>query len=359
VSTALVTLAAKTLPVRIRDRYREQWLADVRDAPEAGIRPATIALAALAFAVQLDRPFPARRVPTASDRARRSRLAVGLALSAASLSLTNYPGVSFGGLTGVEIYDFGVFLVTALLMIYAVLAPVAALVLVRGGMRLPVVLLVLASTATIVKMLVDSSLAWGSVYATPGALAYLVGGLLVIVACGIVWRPTAARSRWAPVLGALAVWALTALALVYAVAAWAARTPLVWGPLADAAYYQEWLDLKAGFEALVLQVFWVAAFVGLALGILVFVVGRFMNERRATALGVVFGAIMLLGASGVLGFLELGMSDTVAPVLLDPLRLFAQALLTAVTLVAVAGVRYLPRAGHRHDVERRVELIEG
>ncbi len=356
-SSLAVGLAARTLPRGIRDQYREQWLADVRDAPEAGMRPSSIAIAAFAFAVQLDRPFPARRVPTAGDRARRSRFAVGLALSAALLSVSNYPGLSYGALTGIAVYDFGAFFVTSLLVIYAVLAPIAALMLVGGRMRLPVILLVLASTGAIVQRLVDGAGALGNGYATPGALAHLASALLIVAACGILWRPTAMRSLWAPILGGFAVWSLTAIGVVYAVVAWAARTPLVWGPLADPAYYQQWLELKAAYEALVLQILWVAAFGGLALGILVFVVGRLMSERRATALAVAVGAIVLLGASGVFVFLEVGIPGTVEPVLLDPLRLFAQLVLTAVTFFAVGGVRYLPRVGHRHDVKGTVELL--
>ena len=92
-------------------------------------------------------------------------------------------------------------------------------------------------------------------------------------------------------------------------------------------------------------------------GVLVFVIARRMSEHGATAFGVAALAISLLGASGIFGILELGIADSVFPALLDPLRLVAQVLLVAVTLVSVGGVRYLPRVRHRHDVEGAVELL--
>ena len=43
----VIRAAARLLPASIRDRYREQWLADARDATEVGLSPASIAFAAL------------------------------------------------------------------------------------------------------------------------------------------------------------------------------------------------------------------------------------------------------------------------------------------------------------------------
>ena len=349
----VIRAAARALPAAIRDRYREQWLADARDAAEAGLRPASIELAALAFAVTVDRPLPSRRVPTAEQRARRSRLALGLALSAALLALSQYPRIGFSGLTSLAIWDFADFLLSMLLVAYAVLAPITALVLVRGArQRWAVVLLALATTAPLA-----AGLGVGQSFNSylSGLPPFAVAAVLIAVACALLWRPSGLSLR-APILGGLAVWAITGAGLAYGAGiAWPARTLPVYA-LETTEYYAEWLQLKVQFEALVDQTFVAWAIAGGLLGVLVFAVGRFMRERRAIALGAVAALISVLGASGALGLLELGISGTVAPVLLDPLRLITQVLLVAVTLVSVGGVR-LARVRHAHDVEGAVELI--
>ena len=349
----IIRAAARTLPAGICDRYREQWLADARDATEAGLRPASIALAALAFAITLDRPLASRAAPTAEQWARRARLAVGLALSAALFSLSQYPRIGFSGLTSVAIWDFADFFVSMLLVAYAVLAPITALVLVRGArQRWAVVLLALATTAPLA-----AGLGVGQSFNSylSGLPPFVAAAVLIAVACALLWRPSGGSLR-APILGTIAVWAVTAAGLIYGAAvAWPARTLPVYA-LETTEYYAEWLQLKLQFEALVDQTFVVWAIAGAMLGILVFVVGRLMSERRAIALGAVAALISVLGASGVLGLLELGMGGTIAPVLLDPLRLTAQVLLVAVTLVSVGGLR-LARVRHRHDVEGAVELL--
>ena len=350
----LIRAAARTLPAAIRDRYREQWLADARDASEAGLSPHSITLAALAFAITYDRPLPARRVPTAEQRAQRSRLALGLALSAALLSLSVYPAMSLIGLTGVAGWDFFAFFATATLAVYGVLAPLTALVLVRGTRRRwAVVLLAAATTWPLVFMLGAGHS--DNVYLN-GIWLVAAAASLIIVACALLWRPSG-TSRWVPLLSALAVWAVTAAGVVYAaVFAWPNRTPIVYSAPTQ-AYYAEWLRQKSAFEVLVNQTFLWWGIAGLVLGLVVLLMGRRMGERDAGALGAGAVAISLLGASGVFGLLELGVGGTIPDPLLDPLRLVAQVLLVGVTLVAVGGVRYLPRVRHRHDVESGVELL--
>jgi hypothetical protein len=66
-----VRLIARTLPVAIRDRYREEWRADAAAAREAGASPASIALGAAVFSATLDRDAPTiagMPVPTISQR---------------------------------------------------------------------------------------------------------------------------------------------------------------------------------------------------------------------------------------------------------------------------------------------------
>ena len=345
----VIRAAARTLPAAIRDRYREQWLADARDATEAGLRPASIELAALAFAVTYDRPLPSRPVPTAQQQARRSRLALGLAFSAALLALSQYPRIGFVGLTGLVVWDYATFFLTMLLFAYAVLAPVTALVLVRGRrQRWAVVLLAIATTAPVLAVLAQSD----DVYLS-GLPVFAVAAVLIGAACALLWRPNG-RSLRAPLIGGLTVMALTAIGLVYGVQLWSAPIVPSFG-IENAALYEEWVVGELQFKARVLQVLWVWAIAGAVLGSLVFLIGRMMTERRAAAFSIATVAISLLAASAVFGLLELG-ADVVPDVLLDPLRLIAQVVLVAVTLVSVGGIR-LTRVRHRHDVEGAVELL--
>ena len=355
----VIRAAARTLPASIRDRYREQWLADARDATEAGLRPASIALAALTFAVTYDRPLPSRPVPTAQQRARRSRLALGLALSAALLALSVYPRVGFQGVTGLALWDFARFFLGMLLIAYGALAPLVALVLVRGTrQRAAVVLLVMACTAPVMVSVIDGlwPLSWGSIYASPGSVAFAVAAALVVAACLLLWKPSGEHSLRAPILGAVGVWAVAALGLLYGNSvAWSEEVPLaVINDNPD--FWAAWQVMREQHETLVTAIFWGWAITALVVGIAVFAVARRMSERRATALGIAALAISLLGASGVFGILELGIADSVFPALLDPLRLVAQVLLVGTALVAVGGVR-LARVRHRHDVEGAVELL--
>ena len=356
-SSLAVGLAARTLPRGIRDQYREQWLADVRDAPEAGMRPSSIAIAAFAFAVQVGRPLPARR---ARDPRRGSRLALGLALSAALLVLTNYAApYGSSNLTDNTVYDFSLAFVTALLMAYEVLAPIAALILVRGRRaRVAVLLLVAACFATIVQRNIDSGpQAVDNAYLTPGMLAYPVALVLVLIACALVWQPQSERGRAASPFGGLIVGALTALGLVYGLGVWAARPPVPPEFVESVvAFDPGWLQREQQFETSVQSLFWGWTVGCAALGILVFVIGRQLSRRRSLALTLAAVAIVLISASGVVAFAALDAEPT-SSLLVDPLRLAGQALLAATILFAVGGVRYLPRVGHRHDVKGTVELL--
>jgi hypothetical protein len=51
VAQAVVSLASAALPVGTRARYREQWLADLRDAHELGLSEASVARGAVGFAL--------------------------------------------------------------------------------------------------------------------------------------------------------------------------------------------------------------------------------------------------------------------------------------------------------------------
>lgn len=47
----LVLMAAAALPAHRRERYREQWLADLRDCAECQVSPRDVAAGALRFAL--------------------------------------------------------------------------------------------------------------------------------------------------------------------------------------------------------------------------------------------------------------------------------------------------------------------
>ena len=55
VARIAVATAVTLLPAALRSRYREQWMADLRDAADVGIRRSEIAWGSLAFAATVDR----------------------------------------------------------------------------------------------------------------------------------------------------------------------------------------------------------------------------------------------------------------------------------------------------------------
>jgi len=70
----LIVLSAKTLPVHVRDRYREEWLADVQHAPELGVSRASVVIGALSASIALDRDEPAvTGIPSDIETLRRAR----------------------------------------------------------------------------------------------------------------------------------------------------------------------------------------------------------------------------------------------------------------------------------------------
>jgi len=220
----IVTLAVRLLPTPMRDRYREQWGADLRDAEGAGVSRFDVATGALAFAASAERVVVT--VPGSVER--RARLASALALSAAIVMITQYANiVRFGGLTGNSVYDFVFqFLAPGLLLLYVVVAPLVALVMVttRGmatSVRWAVVLLVIASLAPLAQSLIDNrATSINNIYLTVGTAAYLVAVALALVAVGLLARhfrwmdaaPGAAPRRpLAAIVGALALVAVGVL----------------------------------------------------------------------------------------------------------------------------------------------------
>lgn len=70
----LIRLSVRTLPERLRDRYREEWLADLQRVPELGVSRLAVLAGALAMSAGLDRDDPAvTGIPVKVETIRRAR----------------------------------------------------------------------------------------------------------------------------------------------------------------------------------------------------------------------------------------------------------------------------------------------
>lgn len=384
-----VEFAARLLPKEMRDRYREQWTSDLRDAVEAGISQGEIARGTLAFAATVARPLPwsGAPAPTAAQVESRSRFAAALALAAAVLGVLGIATAFRWAMTGYyfDRPSFIGFLVGWLLSVWSVLAPIAAVLIVmrtravNSKVRLAVWLLVLPGFAPIVQRAVD-----GVVFTIPGpgSLAYAVAAVIVVVALRLL-RTGLQRGHGAePVLkahvySALAVLVVGALSVGFAAQVWASRIPLVfsWLP-AEVAYsgpngtlireeipatqamYEEWLWLKESFEQMV-----AASFIGVVAGVVVLAIAivvlpRVLRVRPVALAGAVIG-IELVATAMLLSLLSGGFVTSVVPP--ELLQTVGSILLVAAILYAVGGLRFDPnrlaRVRHRHDVEGGVELL--
>ena len=223
-----VAAAVTLLPAHLRDRYREQWHADLRDAAEAGIRKSEIARGSLAFAVTVDRvAIESERTQAAEVVMRRERLASGLALGTAVVALTHVGSVvGFGWTAGFGVLGFVLAFSSFLLASYLVLAPIAAVIMVtftrgvRSRVRWAVWLLVISSAAHLVQVLVDGGAgAVRNIYTTPGMTAYGVSAVLTLVAVVLLVRvfhspSTDSRRRpVAAVVGAVVVFGAVGVGL--------------------------------------------------------------------------------------------------------------------------------------------------
>lgn len=370
-----VRLAAATLPKRLRARYREQWLADLRDAEEAGLRSSEIVLGSLAFAMTLDRPIlPGLRTPDAAGVNRRTRLAGSLALSAALLALSLYARVGAGESTDSPVRDFVVFIAVVLLALYFVVALVTALAIVSithgipSRVRSAVWLFAAASTAPLVQALVDGvmfnyegSEFW---YFASSVAAYVAGTVVAVVAMRLLWfgLPRALPQpplRQRATFAAFVVLAAGAIGIILGAVAWAARTPIVFSWLpgysvtsdaggtlvhtsipATRAMYEEWLSLKQQFEWLVAANFVGLAVLALALAIAVVVLSR-STRIQPGRLAVAAFAILVIANAGFWSWLQLAPAPAPASPALT--QLTGQVVLIGLVLVGVGHVRFATR----------------
>ena len=384
-ATAAVRFAAWTLPRSMRDRYREQWLADVRDAEGTGVAPSDIAFGSLAFAVTLDRALVSG--PKALDPAavaRRSRLAAGLALSTAMLAIAQYAYffVSFDYVDWMNFRDPGTEVVAGWLGAYAWLAPVAAALIVtvsrgvRAPVRVAVWLLVLVSYIGDVQPAIrhaqgSRSSQWSGEHDIQW---YHVALAVVVVASLVLWRylapsrasvaSSAPNRLLASSIGGLVTLGLAVVVTAQAHAIWEARRPLPFGPAVseNLDMWVQWMDLKIDFEQLMVAVFSWCLVAGAVLACLVIASGLL---HRATLRGVISVTafalfVLVVGYAGLLSFLESLWGVDVAGGPIVVLLLVGRTGLAVVVLYAVAGIRIptsFPRLRSRHDVDSEAELI--
>lgn|GEM_PF-6864213 len=381
-SAVAIDVAVFLLPRHLRERYCEQWNADVRDAEEAGIQRSEIARGALAFAVTLGRPTPfAPQTVRPEVLRRRSRLAAALSLSSALVGLSLYANAAGGGgqVTNNTVLDFIHFVAVSVLALFVVVSVVVAAVLVsitRGvhpRVRTAVWLLIVAGTSPLVASQLDSTLTNAySVYLTPGGIAYVVGFGLVVAASLLLVRQSGLRARAksqrlvvSALLTGIATLAVAALGLVHAIAVWAARDvpEYSWniGLACDdtvctvipatSEMFAAWALLKEQFEQLVVSVFVVWGIAGVLFAIVVATLVFFTGIRPVVAT-VAAVSVLLIAHAGVMTFLYLGTFSAVPVVPTDVMFLLGRWMLVAVVLYGVGGVRLEPRT--RRSVEEPV-----
>ena len=362
VSQVVVGIAASLLPRAIRDRYREQWLGELRDASEAGVRASDVAIGSLAFAATLERPLPSlSRTPDAKMRS-RIRLAAGVALGAALVALTRYadivtamiwnpnPGVSFF-----------MFMMSSLLDAFAVLGPIFAVALVTitlgvsARIRGAIWLIALAGYSPVAQTQIDSYVYLhgdGDRLLSPGAVIYLVA--IAIISMAVVLLRSEFRSLKRPattlprhrriIFSALAgavLLLIGSVCVLDAISAWAGRSPLVFGGNTNGGVYQEWLALKALGEATVSAVFVVWAVLCGLVAVVVIAAGL---SRRSTVSGhvvrfVVAGTLIAMSYASVVDFLRLMTSTVEMTVPTEPVMLLGRWVLVVVVLVSVGNLR--------------------
>lgn len=92
----VVRIAARTLPVGVRERYREEWLGDIAGSREAGLTASGIAAAAVLFSATVRRDTPdVLGMPLSVAARRHARWATALLLSAMVFAFGGYVTGSF------------------------------------------------------------------------------------------------------------------------------------------------------------------------------------------------------------------------------------------------------------------------
>jgi hypothetical protein len=316
-------MIAATLPAGVRERYREEWLADAAGARELGVSPWSVVGGALGVAAGIDREdpllsgMPPRRLVF-------RRLRVALAALTTALMLLVF-GVLWGAWSPVR--------PPATLAESPVMGRVLLLaVLVTGAVALIALLGVLRARhrargrrrwgAADVAVAVTLPLAIAATVLVPVVSGLLVfGGLLAVVALLVVEDP---RPQQRP-LGRLSAVLLAVFSGVSIVAALAGSLlhVYVWNPLARMPgmtldeIYAGLADARE-LPSPVLPVAWAVLWCLAALALIMLAalpfpgIRRFATARRIAGIGIL-GVALVAGGSWFVGFgMGMGMADAFA-----------------------------------------------
>lgn len=311
---AALRLISATLPAGVRDRYREEWMADVAGARELGMSPWSVVGGAFGVAAGIDRELPAiSGLPARSLMFRRMRVALA-ALAIAALLLV------YGWLAGVWTTDAAGPLIGKVLFVVMLLAAGVGVIELFGALR--------------AHHRARSGRAWGAasivvavmVVLTGVAMVFLpllcgpliVGGLIAIITVLATEdrRPQRAPLRRGP---AFALAAFSAAGILGALAASVLHV-YVWNPLAKLPGMT--LDeIYAGLEAArelpspVLPLGWIGMWGLVALALVVLAVlpstriRRLATARRIAGVGIL-GIALVAGGTWFLGFgMGMGIAD--------------------------------------------------
>ena len=247
------------------------------------------------------------------DPYRARQAAFTLALIAALVGLTYYPGYSVGSGVLQLPWGFVKFLSDTLVVATQVLGTIGAVILISvvtgtaPRERAAVWMLALAAAAPLVQAL----LGYGDLYLYPSALVYPAALILIVGALALRRRGDVSSRARRPRRGAVAaagvlVATLGIGAVALATAGWAGRTPLITMEPAGSPLYEDWMRLKLGFEQLVDTVL-----IASAIGVIAIVVGVVLIGVLRTPIGLgstTTAAVVLIvfGYAQLLQFLVLG-----------------------------------------------------
>lgn len=221
----LIAAAARTLPRAVRERYREEWQADLAGTRELGLPPRMVVGGALATALTIDRTDPrVTGIPKARLVGVRMRWAAAFLGSAAVLGVGNF---LWGGHQTLLPAPLSVGL-QALVLIFATLglfASVGALVIAFEAHGRKAALLLGLGAVGIVTVMIGVMLL--PIIGVLGALAALAV-VVIVMAGGVKERtaPRAPRTAYRPLL-AIPFTVLTLLTIAVGILHIA-----VWNPLA-------------------------------------------------------------------------------------------------------------------------------
>jgi hypothetical protein len=322
----LVILSAALLPPRIRARYREQWLGELRDAPELGIRSSEIAIGSLAFAATFGRASIAGRRPSPQTISRRARLAIALEVSAAGLAFGQLADSVWDAQTGTNPVSAAIGFFWTLLTAYAFVAPIVALFTVlatrgmswwiRGGV------VILAGLCALPLTLGEDNVIWlnpeGPLFFPLATITFPTFGFFLAFVTLTGRRPPTGFSAESPTqrTGARRVRGLLA-ALTLAVLAWAAfamafilwsdRPAFRFGSTITMPQLRQTLAINASIAqsvAVSLGV-WLAFAVIAAIIVAVFSMGRRSTLRRSITLALVALGAMALSFGSLVSYIYL------------------------------------------------------